>query len=374
MDFSWTEKQLQSHDRAREFGQSLSGRSIVGFDNEAWKMCADFGLQGLGISPAHGGSGQDLLTHFHTLAGFARGFDNTGLAFALCAQFVGAVSMILQSGNDAQRTRWLPAVANGSCIAAQAVTEAEAGSDVFAMSTRFEETGDGFRLDGHKTYITLAPVANLFLVYATSDPALKHWGLSCFLVERDTVGLEIETLDKMGLNGVPLGALRLEGCEVPASALVGEIGAGAALFSAGQELERAFVLAHLVGVMERGLEQAVEHAKTRIQFGNRIGDFQAVSHRIADMKVRLETATLVAYKAVWQLDNGQGASLSSAIANLALAESSLASSLDLMRVLGAKGYLAGSVGEAGVRDSLGGIIYGGTSEIQKNIIARVLGL
>ena len=374
MDFSWTEQQHEHYKLAREFGQSLCGRSTAGFDTVAWKQCADFGLQGLGITPAYGGAGMDLLTHFHTLAGFARGYDNTGLAFALCAQFVGTVGTILESGSDQQRSRWLPVIADGSCIAAQAVTEAEAGSDVFAMSTRFTKTGRGFRLDGHKTYITLAPVADLFLVFATSDPALKHWGLSCFLIERDTEGLEVEHLDKMGLHGVPMGALRLDGCEVPASALVGEPGSGAAVFSAGQELERAFVLAHLVGVMERGLDQAVEHARTRIQFGNRIGNFQAVSHRIADMKVRLETASLAACKAIWQLDNGQGANLSSAVANLALAESSLASSLDLMRILGARGYLAGSGAEADVRDSLGGIIYGGTSDIQKNIIARALGL
>ncbi len=374
MDFSWTEEQQQRHQRAREFGQSLCGRSTTGFDSQAWKRCADFGLQGLGIPPEHGGAGVDLLSHFHTLAGFARGYDNTGLAFALCAQFVGTVGTIVESGNDQQRSRWLPLIADGSCIAAQAVTEAEAGSDVFGMSTRFEETESGFILDGDKTYITLAPVADLFLVFATSDPTLKHWGLSCFLVERDTAGLEVEQLDKMGLHGVPMGALRLDRCEVPASALVGEPGSGAAVFSAGQELERAFVLAHLVGVMERGLDQAVEHARTRIQFGSSIGSFQAVSHRIADMKIRLETASLAAYKAIWQLDHGQGANLSSAIANLALAESSLASSLDLMRILGAKGYLTGSGAEADVRDSLGGIIYGGTSDIQKNIIARALGL
>ena len=374
MDFSWTETQLQRHRLALEFGQSLGGSAAAEFDRETWRRCADFGLLGLGIPPLHGGAGEQLLTHFHTLTGFARGCANNGLAFALCAQFVGAVRTIIEAGSDAQQARWLPAVADGSCIAAQAVTEAEAGSDAFAMATRFEETGDGFRLDGHKTYITLAPVADLFLVYATADPALKHWGLSCFLVERDRAGLETSTLDKVGLHGVPMGELRLDGCEIPASALVGEPGAGAAIFSAGQELERAFVLAHLVGVMERGLEQAVERATTRVQFGKPIGQFQAVSHRIAEMKVRLETATLAAYKAIWQLDNGLGAAMSSAIANLVLAEASLASSIDLMRILGARGYLAGSGAEADLRDSLAGIIYGGTSEIQKNIIARALGL
>lgn len=374
MDFSWSKTQQQRHQQAREFGRSLGGSAADGFDTEIWKQCAEFGLQGLGIPSAYGGAGEDLLTYFHTLAGFSREYTNTGLAFALCAQFVGAVRAIAESGSDAQKSRWLPAIADGSCIAAQAVTEAGAGSDIFAMETRFEETADGFRLDGHKTYITLAPVADLFLVYATADPALKHWGLSCFLVESDRDGLETETLDKIGLHGVPLGAIRFDGCEVPASALLGEAGSGAAMFAAGQELERTFVLAHLVGVMERGLEQAVERATTRVQFGKPIGQFQAVSHRIAEMKVRLELATLAAYKAIWQLDNGFGANLSSAIANLALAESSLASSVDLMRILGARGYLAGSGAEADLRDSLAGIIYGGTSDIQKNIIARALGL
>ena len=126
--------------------------------------------------------------------------------------------------------------------------------------------------------------------------------------------------------------------------------------------------------MERGLEQAVGHANSRKQFGTRIGSFQAVSHRIADMRVRLETASLAGYKAMWLLDRGEPATMAAAIANLSIAESSLVSSVDLVRVLGARGYLAGSGAEADVRDSLGGIIYGGTSEIQKNIIARALGL
>jgi alkylation response protein AidB-like acyl-CoA dehydrogenase len=260
-------------------------------------------------------------------------------------------------------------------IAAQAMTEPESGSDAFGLSTRAERRGDGFALSGSKTFVTNGPVADVFLVYATTDPDEGLAGLCAFLLERGAPGLSVgPPMPKLGLRTSPMSELSFDGCEVSADGLLGRPGAGMAVFGLAMQWERSLILASAVGTMQRQLERCVSYARERRQFGSPIGKFQAVSHRIADMKVRLETARLVVYRLAWLLDSGKATPLDAALAKLHVSESYLASSLDALQLHGGSGYVAGQELERDVRDAIGSRIHSGTSDIQRNVIAGLLGL
>jgi alkylation response protein AidB-like acyl-CoA dehydrogenase len=255
------------------------------------------------------------------------------------------------------------------------MTEPESGSDAYSLRTTYSEADNGYVLNGHKAFITFGPVADFFLVFATSNRDLGHWGISLFVVDRDSPGLEIKpNKPKMGLRTAPIGELVLDECRVGPDAIVGNEGSGASIFHAGQDVERAAILASQIGAMEYQIERAVEYAQTREQFGKPIGKFQSVANRIADMKIRLESARLLAYKAVWQIQRGLPASLDAAIAKVTVADAFVKSSLDCILVFGGRGYLTETEIERDLRDAAGGPVYGGTSDIQRIIIARQLGL
>ena len=181
-----------------------------------------------------------------------------------------------------------------------------------------------FVLNGTKTFITNAPVADVFVVFASTDPNAGFAGLSAFLVERDTPGLSVgPPFHKMGLTTSPMSEVVLEDCEVPATALLGSVGAGMAVFNSSMEWERSCILASAIGTMTRQLERSIEHARTRRQFGKPIGKIQAVAHRIVEMKVRLETARLLLYRTAWLKSQGRPAKLESAMTKLYISESFL---------------------------------------------------
>jgi hypothetical protein len=218
-------------------------------------------------------------------------------------------------------------------------------------------------------------VCDVALVFATTDPSLGQWGISAFLIEKDTLGFHVSKgWEKMGLRTSPTGELTLEDCFVPAENRLGPEGAGVSLFVGSMEWERSFVFASQVGAMERQLEKAITYAKERRQFGQSIGKFQSVSNRIANMKVRLEIARLHLYKAAWLKDTGKPAATQSAITKLHISEAYARSSLDAIQIFGGKGYLTETDIERDMRDATGGVLYTGTSDIQRVVIARLLGL
>ena len=255
------------------------------------------------------------------------------------------------------------------------MSEPGSGSDAFALAMTATPHGDGFRLSGSKTFVTNAPIADLFIVFARAPGTQGFGGLSGFLIERDTPGLSVgPPMEKMGLHSSRMGEVFLDECDVPASSLLGRRGAGMPVFAAAMERERSMILASTIGTMERGLERSLSHAKERQQFGQPIGKFQAVSHRLVDMKLRLETARLLLYRLGWLLDQGHPAALDSTLVKLHLGESFVASSLDALQIHGGYGYMAEYGLEADVRDALASRIYSGTSEIQRNLAARHMGL
>jgi alkylation response protein AidB-like acyl-CoA dehydrogenase len=199
--------------------------------------------------------------------------------------------------------------------------------------------------------------------------------VTAFLVEAGTPGFKAGTkFDKMGLRTSPIGELVFTDLDVPAEAVLGTVGAGSALFTASMDWERICLFAAHVGAMERLLETSIGYARTRTQFGQAIGKFQAVGHRIADMKVQLEAARLLVYRAAWRLGNTRNASLDAAMAKLFVSESLVQSALATVQIHGGYGFMTEYEVERALRDAVGSTIYSGTSEMQRNIIARWLGL
>jgi alkylation response protein AidB-like acyl-CoA dehydrogenase len=241
------------------------------------------------------------------------------------------------------------------------------------MRCRAVRDGDEYVLNGSKIWVTNAPVADLFVVYATLDPGRGVLGICGFIVEKGTPGLTVGAkLDKMGLRTSPMAEIFFKDCRVPVTARLGREGFGAEVFNCSMAWERASILATCVGTMRRQLERCVEFARTRKQFGQAIGKFQSVANRIVDMKLRYETARLLLYKVGWLMQQGKNTDADSAMAKLYISEAFLSSCLDAVQIHGTMGYMKELEFERELRDAVGSRLYSGTSEIQRNIIARAL--
>lgn len=383
MDFDWSEDQIAFRQAVVEFARRDLSHAMVErdrdgtFSRDTWQLCATFGLAGLAIPTEHGGQGADTLTSMLAMEALGYACHDNGLIFSLNAHLWSAAMPIVRFGTADQQDRYLPGLCNGDLIGVQGMTEPETGSDAFSLKTRAVDDGESFVLNGSKTFITNAPVADVFVVFASTDPAMGSFGLSAFLVDRDSPGLSVsEPFNKMGLRTSPMGQLFFDDCTIPKDRLLGKLGNGMAIFNHSIDWERACILASAVGTMQRHVETAVEYANERQQFGRTIGEFQSVSHRIVDMKVRLDAAQLLLYRAGWAKENARRrpSPMTSSMAKLFISEAWIQSSLDLMQVHGGSGYMTETQLERELRDSLASRIYSGTSDIQKNIIAQAIGI
>lgn len=381
MDFSWNDKQREFRQAVLEFAQrSLSGdlaeREERGqFAHDLWAKCAEFGIQGLPFPVEYNGMGEDVITTMLAMEALGYACKDRGLLFSIHAHMWSVAMPILSFGTDEQKQRYLTKLNDGTWVGAHAMSEPDSGSDAFGLSTRAERNGDRYVLNGSKTFCTNAPVGDLFVVFATVDKSKGMFGVTGFLVEKGTKGLTVsKPIHKMGLTTSPMAEVILEDCEVPAENLLGREGLGATIFNHSMGWERSCILATDVGAMERQLETCICYAKERRQFGKPIGSFQLVASKIADMKVRLETSKLLLYRAAWSQARGEMSALDAAMAKVYISEAAVASGLDAIQVHGGYGYMKEFEVERDLRDAIGGKLYSGTSEIQRLIIARNLGL
>ena len=381
MDFSWSEDQLALRRSIVEFAQRELGEGILADDRAGtlsrakWRKCAEMGIHGLAVPEAYGGTGHDVLTTVLALEALGYGCPDAGLLFAIGAQMWAVQAPILRFGSEAQRQQYLPKLLSGEIIGAHAITEPGSGSDTFAMTATAEKRGDEYVLNGSKTFATNAPVADLFVVFATTSPKRGFMGVTAFLIDKGTPGLTTgKAIDKMGIRTSPMGEVFLSDCVVPASARLGREGNGGTIFTHSMGWERTCILAGAVGAMERQLETCIAYAAQREQFGKPIGKYQSVSNKIVQMKVRFETSRLLLYRAAWLRANGEDATAEVAMAKLCISEAHVASSLDAIQIHGGYGYATETGIERDLRDALGSRIYSGTSEIQHEIIARAIGL
>ena len=380
MDFALSAEQRELRDSVARFGKSISGgvraREKTGeLYREGWQRCAEFGIQGLPLPAEYGGSGHDIIDCMIAMQALGYGCDDSGLLFSLSSHIFTCEIPILLFGTEAQKKRYLPEMASGALIGGHAMTEPGAGSDACAIATTASAAGDGYRLSGSKTFISNAPIADVLLVFATTNPARGWAGITAFLVDRDTPGVEIgQPLEKLGLKTSPTGEIALVDVEVPASAMLGRKGQGLAIFSAEMEWERSCLFAGHLGQMQRQLETCLEYARGREQFGKPIAEHQAIAHKLADMRVRIELGELILHKVAWLKSRGKRAQIESAIAKLFVSESFVASSLDAIQIHGGYGFMSEYEVDRDLRDAVGSRLYSGTSEIQRNIIASLLDL
>ena len=382
MDFSLSDQQQKWYDAAVRFGReelvdpdSLAREQRGEFWREGYERCGRFGILGLPVPAEYGGQGADIPTAVAAMEGLGYACPDTGLIFALNASLWTITMPILTFGTDAQKARYLPKLCDGRSFGANGASEPEAGSDIFSMATRAERKGDRWVLNGRKVWITGAPIADVFLIFATTDPSKGVLGITAFLIDRQTAGFDVvREIPKLGMRTAPMGELVFENCELPPENLLGREGRGSRIFNTALEWERGAILASIVGTMRRQLDRCIQQARSRKQFGQPIGKFQSISNRIVDMMTRLETSRFMVHRYAWLKQQGKDATVAASMAKLHVSECFVQNSLDSVRIFGASGYSVETGLERDLRDSVGGVLFSGTNDIQRNIIAQHLRL
>ena len=382
MDFNLSQEQKDLRAQIVSFAKKALNDGIEErdrerrFSRELWDLCGEMGLQGLPVPEEYGGVGLDPLTSAIALEAFGYGCRDGGLVFSVCAHLLACVVPIWRFGGEELKKKWLPKLCSGELIAVNAMTEPGTGSDAFAMRTRAVPEGDGFRVNGTKTFASNGPVADVAILYAATDPEKKyHGGITAFVVEAGKDGFQVgQKFEKMGLHTAPLSELVFDDIFIPAENVIGGVGGGGTIFNESMEWERVLIPAAHVGTSERLVETCVEYARTRKQYGQAIGKFQAVANRIVDMKVRLEAARLLTYRSSTKLGVRRDVGIDASMTKLLVSESLLESAIDAVRVLGGYGYMSEYEVERTLRDSMAGVIYSGTSDVQRNVVAAWLGL
>jgi alkylation response protein AidB-like acyl-CoA dehydrogenase len=382
VDFSLTEEQKILKDTIVRFASKELNDGMIErdrdqvFARDLWLKCGELRLQGLPVPEEYNGSGLDPLSTAIALEALGYGCHDGGLVFSICAHLLSCVVPIWKYGNEEQKRRYLPKLCNGELIGVHAMTEPDSGSDAFALVTKAVSYKGGFKINGSKTFISNGPVADLVIVFAVTNPDKGYYGgVTAFLVEKGIVGFHAgKKFDKMGLRTAPLGELVFDDVFVGSDAVLGGVGGGATVFTHAMDWERTCLFASHVGAMDRLMEKAVQYANSRKQFGQTIGKFEAISHRIADMKVRLEAARLLVYKAASQIGRTKSVSMDASIAKLFISESLVSTARDVIQIHGGYGYMIEFEVERMLRDAIASTLYSGTSEMQRTIIARWLGV
>jgi len=377
MDFAPTTEQAQIRETVAEFAdEEIAPRAAEidasdTFPRELIEEMAELGLLGMPIPEAYGGAGLDYHAYVFALEEISRA--SGGLGTVVAAHTSLACNMIFEYGTEPQRERFLEPLAAGEEIGAFALSEPGAGSDVPAMETTAEPDGDGYRLDGQKVWVSNGSVADSVVVFAKTDPAAGHSGISAFVVRSDDEGFGVEgTEDKLGDKGCPTAELRFDGVELPADRRLGEEGAGFKQALETLNGGRITIAARGVGIAQAALDAAREYAGEREQFDQPIAEFQAIGHKLADMDTKTRAARLLAHDAADRKARGDSFVKAAAQAKLYASEVSREVANEGIQIHGGYGYTTDFPVERFYRDAKLNEIYEGTSEILRNTIADQL--
>jgi len=338
-----------------------------------WDACMAARYTGLPLSTSVGGRGLSLTDCMLVFESMAAAGADPGFLFSLGVhQFAVAVS-VASIGSEDQRAQWLKQMAEGSCIGALAVSEPEAGSDTYAMTTRAEENADGFAISGEKIWISNAPVADLFVVLARTDDAPGMFGISSFVVPSTTKGLTIERGPaKAGIRNAPWGSVRLDRAVVSKNNLLGGCGGGGAVFQSSMRWERCGLYAIALGAMRKSFGDCLAHVRHRTQFGKPLVDNDVVARSIALMKTRLEAARLLLYDAAAAIDDGEPDDAAVCLAKAYVSESAVANALAAQELFGAAGVLEQSAATTFLNDMLPFRVLSGATDVQYKIATRLM--
>ncbi|KWI47391.1 acyl-CoA dehydrogenase [Burkholderia pseudomultivorans] len=343
------------------------------FPEELVEVFGDLGLLQMWVPEAYGGPGGDLTS----VCIAKEEIGKVSLAAStLCANnSIGLILPLLHFGTDAQRARYLPEAAKGRTISSVAITEPEAGSDVSAIRTTARRDGDSYVINGQKSWITWAAQAHYMLVFARTSEGRGHDGISVFLIDTKTPGLKIGRKEvKMGRHGSPTYQVFFEDMRVAADCLLGEEGNGFKACMKILDLNRPSVAASSLGLAQAALDESVQYAKDRRQFGKRIGDFQAIQFKLADMAMKIEAARALLYTSTQEIDAGDTSRLTllSSMAKCYVTDIAMEAALEAVQVHGSYGYSTEYPVERFMRDAKLNQILEGTNEIHRLIIARQL--
>ena len=375
MDFSITPEQQQLYDSMRRLASEVvapgaADRDRDGrWDPDVWKQLAQAGVAGMPIPEEHGGSGGSIIDCCLVNEAIAEGGRDGGLGLSLGAHWVIGSVPIWLHGSPELQARWLPGLCDGSLLGAWASTEPEAGSDAAAIRTTAVRDGDDFVLNGTKTFITNGPVADVCTVLARTDR-----GPTAFVVDTTTPGFVVgRELDKMGCRSSPTAEIHLRDCRVPAASILSV--EGEALWRVAFECfawERTVMMAATIGGMRATIDGAIAYARQREQFGKPIAHFQVIAHKLADMEINYQACRNAVYKAAWLKQSGQEHTLEASVAKAMTGRLVVDNALEAIQIHGGYGYLRDFPAERALRDAKLTSIGGGTTEIQKVIISRLL--
>lgn len=380
MDFAFTEEQLLFKEQVlkfarREITPRVQEHDLKGqFDWESWRRMGEFGILGLHFPEEFGGSGADVVTSVLAAEALGEAGVDGGLTLSYGAHTFLCADTIFSHGTEEQRRKYVPKLARGEWVGCMGLTEPGAGSDVVSLRTRAEKKDGRWVLNGSKMFITNGAIADVAVVYAKTDPEAGHAGISAFIVEKGTPGFIVSrSLHKMGVRTSPTSELVFEDCSIPEENLLGMQGNGFMMAMQTVEWDRSALLAPFLGAMTFLVERCCRYAQQREQFGKPIAYFQAVRHRIADIKIFLEAAKSLVYRIAWCKDQGRPLNhLEAAVAKLFLGDWSLAPANDALILHGGYGYCHEYDVERVFRDSRLAPIGGGTSDVQKVIISRLM--
>jgi alkylation response protein AidB-like acyl-CoA dehydrogenase len=372
-----TDEQLEIRDLVRTIARERIAPRAAEIDAShefPWdvvELFREHGIFGLFFGEQHGGTGTGTLLSLVAIEEVSKVCATSGLILAV--QELGSLGLKL-AGSDEQQERFLPRLASGEALAAYALTEAGSGSDSAAMRTTARRDGDEYVLDGSKRFITNAAVADLYTVFAKTDPEALHAGISAFVVEAGTPGFEVARLEpKMGISGSTTGELTFDGARVPAANLLGGEGEGFRVAMRILDRSRPGVAAQGLGIAQGATDYALEYARTRETMGKPIAEHQLIAAKLADMETRTEGARGLLYRFGRMVDEGAAdaeLTKASAMAKLACTDAAMWVTTEAVQVLGGYGYIKEYPVERMMRDAKITQIYEGTNEIQRLVIAR----
>jgi alkylation response protein AidB-like acyl-CoA dehydrogenase len=379
VDFDLTQDQREIQALTRDFAQAEIDPHASQWDREhhfpreLFGKLAELGLMGACVPEEYGGAGADFLSYILVLEELSRADAGVGVTVAVHTS--AATLPILAYGTDEQKSRFVPPLARGEQLGAFALTEAEAGSDAGALRTKAEQTGDGWTLTGAKQWITNGRHAGTFILFARTDPETSGArGVSAFILDAEHVRVTRDE-EKLGLNSSVTSDLVVEGAEVGSDRLLHEENRGFRVAMGTLDGGRIGIAAQALGIAQAGYEVARAYAAERRAFGQRIADFQAIQHKLADMSMEIDAARLLVYRAAWLKQQGRRHTEEGAKAKLFASEMARRQSAEAIQILGGYGYTKEFPVERYYRDAKITEIYEGTSEIQRLVIARsILGI
>ncbi|KZE63869.1 acyl-CoA dehydrogenase [Fictibacillus phosphorivorans] len=377
MNLVFTEEQKMMQKMVRDFAQKEIAPAIEHmeeteeFPRHLIKKMAELGLMGIPIPEEYGGAGMDFTSYIIAINELSKVSATIGVILSVHTS-VGT-NPILYFGNEEQKKKYIPKLASGEYLGAFGLTEPSSGSDAASLKTRAVKQGDHYTLNGSKIFITNAGEADVYIVFASTAPDKGSYGISAFIVDKDTPGFSVGKKEKkMGLNGSNTCEIVFEDARVPAENLLGKEGEGFKIAMSNLDVGRIGIAAQSLGIAEAALEYATNYAKERKQFGKPIGANQGLGFKLADMATEVEAAKLLTYRAADLKTKNLSCGKEASMAKLFASETAMKSAIEAVQVYGGYGYTKEYPVERLFRDAKVCQIYEGTSEIQRMVLSKHL--